>query len=104
MSTNRLLVFVIAIALAAVAALTLRNGIPTRAVAAPTNLAAMDSATRSYTGLAQYMEMNRIDSATRSYTGWAQAVTCDPRFGFAEGINSATRSYIGWAKSLECGQ
>jgi hypothetical protein len=104
MTTKRFLVLLIAIALASVAALTVRDSIATRAVAASTNPAGPDSATRSYTAWAQYMEMSRIDSETRSYTSWAKAVRCDREFGFAEGIDSATRSYIAWAKSLECGQ
>ena len=102
MSTRRYLVIGIAIALAALAALSYREGLATRAIAASPNQAAMDSATRSYTGWAQAAELNRIDSATRSYTGWAKSVSCDPAFGLAQNLDSATRSYTAWAKSLEC--
>jgi hypothetical protein len=103
MSTNRLFVVVIAIALAALAALTFREGLASRAVASSTDQASMDSATRSYTGWAQAVELTRIDSATRSYAGWAKVLTCDGPLNVDQGIDSATRSYIGMARAAECG-
>ena len=103
MSTNRLIVIVIALSLAALAALTFREALATETVTAAANQAGMDSATRSYIAQGQALQLSRLDSATRSYIAWGKALRCAPGFGFPDGVDSATRSYIAWGQAIECG-
>ena len=103
MSTNRLLVIVIAIALAGLASLTFRESVATRAITDATVQPSMDSATRSYIALGQALERSRLDSATRSYIAWGKALRCAPGYGFPEGLDSATRSYMAWGQAIQCG-
>ncbi len=79
MSTRRLYYILIAVALAALLTLGARAAFAAMAPHAAQHSANldMDSATRSYTAWAKYIEEqqnSQIDSATRSYMAWAKYI------------------------------